>query len=119
MDLFVDLYQSRQISEARSEASKAQGIAERVDQRITELERRADRTALACQALWEILKLKTGVTEAEVFAEMEEIDLRDGKADGKISNEVLRCGRCNRAINTARPVCIYCGHKNSGGTIAR
>lgn len=112
---------TRAVSNTVAEAagSAHESLAARMESRVAELERRADRTALACQALWEILKLKTGVTESEVFSKMEEIDRRDGRADGRISSQVQRCGRCNRSVNSARPVCLYCGHANPAGTIAR
>ena len=45
-----------------------------------------DTLALSCAAMWELLSEKLGVTEQELLAKIEEIDLRDGKLDGKIAN---------------------------------
>ncbi|MCE9634663.1 MAG: hypothetical protein K8T90_03070 [Planctomycetes bacterium] len=109
MDVFIDVDQYRRIGEAQSDANSSVRKVARLDQRIAELERRVDRQALASQALWEILRERLGLTDAVIFDKMTEIDLRDGVADGRISPRVSRCAGCGRAVNSARPKCIYCG----------
>ena len=116
-DLFIDADQYRRISEAQSAASRAARKTDRIDERIDELERRTDRLSLACQALWEILKEKTEIGEAAVYKKMEEIDLRDGRLDGKISATVFSCSRCGRRISSRRLICIYCGMRNQSDHI--
>lgn len=118
MDLFLDLHQYGQIAKSRSEAAEAKNLAARFDARLADLERRTDRLALACQALWELLRATTRLNEEEVFKKMEEIDLRDGYRDGKIGGRIMTCSSCGRTINTHKPVCVYCGHQNPGGTVA-
>ncbi len=112
MGIFMDMHQYRKIAQAQAEAAQAGYKAEAIDHRLNELERRVDRLALACQALWEIIKEKNGITEEQIFERMEEIDLRNGKSDGKVGSQILKCQKCGRNINTQRPVCVYCGHKN-------
>jgi hypothetical protein len=110
MDVFVDLHQYGRIAQAQNDADRARNKAEQFALRLDELERRNDRIALACQALWEILRERTGLQDEDVFAKMAEIDLRDGKADGRVGAQVMTCTHCRRPVNSARPVCIYCGH---------
>jgi len=63
------------------------------------------------EALWTILKEKHGCTDAELVRRVNEIDLRDGRLDGKVANETVApdCTHCGRKIIGNRPVCLYCG----------
>lgn len=63
------------------------------------------------QALWEILKQQNGYTDEQLEEMITEIDLRDGKLDGKIakSTERRECGECGRAIMRRQMKCLYCG----------
>ena len=116
MSLFIER-QYGQVARAQNEAASAQRKADQVGQRLDDLERRTDRLSLACQALWEILREQTNISEDAVFARMEAIDLRDGQADGKIGGKVFECVKCGRTINSRRPVCVYCGTRNRGSTV--
>jgi predicted Zn-ribbon and HTH transcriptional regulator len=118
MDLFIHAHQYGRIARAEMDATTAKNKVERSDDRLSDLERRVDRLALACQALWELLRERTDIEEAEVFAMMERIDLRDGRRDGKISLQTATCANCGRTINTLRPKCVYCGHDHMPPTIA-
>jgi hypothetical protein len=68
-----------------------------------------DRLTLACQAMWEIIRDKVGVTEQELQAKITEIDARDGSIDGKIGYEVVDCPQCNQKTSTRRARCVFCG----------
>ncbi len=63
------------------------------------------------EALWTILKEKHGYTDEELMGRVNEIDLRDGKLDGKVTTEKVQpdCTHCGRKIIGKRPVCLYCG----------
>ena len=72
------------------------------------------RLALLNQALWEILQLRLGVTDEELLKLATEIDLRDGKADGKITSHPLRCPSCDRVSSSRHAKCLYCGQEFEG-----
>lgn len=109
MDLFIDSLQFGQINRAQNEAAAARNKADNLEHRLASVERRLDRMALASQALWELLKERTDLTIEQVFAKMEEIDLRDGHKDGKIGGRVLQCTACGRKVNALNRTCVYCG----------
>jgi hypothetical protein len=96
-------------NEAKADAAQALTEANRHERHIEQLENRLARTTLACQALWEILKTHVGLTEEELLAKMDEIDLRDGVRDGKMSPTVCLCGSCGRKVNSVSASCMYCG----------
>ena len=64
--------------------------------------------------MWEIIRDNTGVTEAMLRAKIEEVDLRDGKADGKITRTVMNCPQCGAKTNSKRRHCVMCGEVVQG-----
>jgi ribosomal protein S27AE len=70
---------------------------------------RIDRLQLVCMALWELIEEKTSLTSEELAAKVKELDLADGKADGKVSRTVKNCTKCGRAMSPRHQRCLYCG----------
>jgi hypothetical protein len=107
-----DLVQQFQISENKGNAENAQELAITSSTAISHVQCQLDTLVLANQAMWEILSLKLGVTEADLVKRMNEIDLRDGKQDGKISKtQVVECKDCGHKIKKQRSNCYWCGSK--------
>lgn len=76
---------------------------------IRELTDQLDRLQLMNQALWELLRDRLGITEEELERKAEEVDLRDGKADGRMTSTAVRCPTCKRVNNARHGKCLYCG----------
>ena len=85
--------------------------------KIERVEKKLESLALACQSLWEILQEHTKISEEDLMAKMEEVDIRDGKMDGRISPRAEACQNCNRKTSRRRTNCLYCGHENTGGEV--
>lgn len=112
-DLIWDLYQQREISRAKWEASSASSKARASAQRAEELEGAIDRLLLITHALWEIQQNVHGLTDQDLVTKMQEIDMRDGRLDGKLRKRELRnCKQCGRVLNQKHPRCIYCGSQD-------
>jgi phage-related minor tail protein len=109
MNFLPDHFQQRQISEAKADASKAKQEVFRYTERIKELEFSLQRMTRASEAMWELLKARLDITESELIAKMNEIDLRDGTEEQQRSLRVTTCPKCNRTISAKTPRCIYCG----------
>ncbi|MBN1555999.1 MAG: zinc-ribbon domain-containing protein [Phycisphaerae bacterium] len=73
------------------------------------LEDRLDKLLLVCSALWELLRDRTDLTEDDLLAKVQEVDLRDGQADGKITRTVKKCPKCGRTMSPRHKQCLYCG----------
>lgn len=111
--MFWELYQQGQISGAKTTAGRAERTAQRAiegTRRANEIiEGKIESLALTCQALFEILEESTGLTEEQLAAKMEEIDLRDGIKDGRITPTSKVCSKCGRRTSRTRAHCLYCG----------
>jgi len=68
-----------------------------------------DKLFLITQALWELLKKEHGYTDEVLQEKVTEIDLSDGKLDGKAQKiERPDCPSCGRKMGR-HPICLYCG----------
>jgi hypothetical protein len=59
--------------------------------------------------MWSIMCEKLGVTDDDLLNRINDIDLSDGKLDGKIRKKPVACPKCNRTIPSRLPNCMYCG----------
>lgn len=73
------------------------------------LERRIDRLALLCQALWELLREQLHLTDEQLESIAAAVDARDGARDGAQREHPVRCARCGRINSSRRDACLYCG----------
>ena len=95
--------------------AQADATAARADAREakteTELMRHdIDRLLLITEALWSFLKKEHGYSDEELANAVKEVDLRDGRLDGKAEKAVPQpCPKCGRINSTKFSRCIYCG----------
>lgn len=68
-----------------------------------------ERLVLVTHALWELLSERVGISDAELLAKIQEIDARDGQADGRMRSTPTECPKCRRANTQIRTQCLYCG----------
>lgn len=111
-----DLIQQVQIAHTQSKieaATFAAGDASRntrlLQDRVKRLEESVERLSLATMAIAEILRDRMGVTQQELESRVLEIDLRDGKQDGRLSAPTNECPECHHANAAHRKACLYCG----------
>jgi uncharacterized protein YigA (DUF484 family) len=125
LDIIWDLFQQGQINNltdgrlSQLEKEKSQDRkADATDERVRELEQRHEQLKLVTLALWSLLRDRLGLSEAELRRYVEQIDLLDGKRDGKasMSREKTTCAGCNRSVIGTSAVCVYCGTSLKRGT---
>lgn len=110
-----DLFQSLQIRSASQTANEADIKTRRNEGDIAGLEEKIDVLALACHAMWEILREKHGVTTRELEDKIQALDLRDGKLDGRLDLRIKQCPDCGHRLNGRHKNCFYCGAAIPGG----
>jgi hypothetical protein len=91
------------------DASHAAAKAREADRRADEVENRMDRLLLACAAMWSLLQEVTDLTEKDLQERMRELDLTDGRLDGKIVRTPVQCIVCHRPMSPRHVRCIWCG----------
>lgn len=71
------------------------------------------------QALWELLKTEHGYTDEMLANKVTDIDLSDGRLDGKVAKKGRPdCPSCGRRLGR-HPVCIYCGAQTVADPFSR
>lgn len=87
---------ARRTAEVRTQSEAIQGDVERL--------------FMITEALWTILKKEHGYSDEDLGLLIQEIDLRDGKLDGKVSKQQNpTCPECNRTLIGRHQMCLYCG----------
>jgi hypothetical protein len=112
IDLLWDLHQERRIGQAQDGANQAARKATDFQERVRFLEDRLDRMLLQNMAMWSLLRDTMGLTDQDLVARVQEIDLQDGVADGKVTRTApTTCPRCQRMFSPRHQRCLYCGHE--------
>jgi hypothetical protein len=96
-------------SHAHADATHARSSAADAKSTVQFLQKEVDRLALICEAQWELLKTKVGVTDDELMEQIMMLDLSDGKLDGKVTQGPLSCPQCSKNNARRHDRCIYCG----------
>jgi hypothetical protein len=97
----IDFGASRQANEASSRANSA-------EQHVRELEHRVERLALACNAMWSLLRDQTGLTDPQLLEKIQQMDSADEVVNGRVKN-LVQCPSCHRQVSPRKGKCIYCG----------
>jgi ribosomal protein L37E len=72
-------------------------------------------------ALFEILKERTGITEQELIARIEQLEQKPqdtpSQADGQTPQAGATCELCGKTYSKRNNRCLYCGHINTRTSI--
>ena len=102
---------------AQVDAQHARDVARESAMSSDKTLKNTERLYLVVQAMWELLKDKAGLTDADLDAKVQEIDMRDGRLDGQDSTQTdpLTCRQCGRTILSGQAQCSWCGTQAEGG----
>jgi lipopolysaccharide biosynthesis regulator YciM len=78
---------------------------------VRDLEHEVKRLMLMNQALWELLRERLHLTDADLERKSTEVDLRDGVKDGAVTTTPLKCPTCGRVSSSRYWKCLYCGQE--------
>ncbi len=105
MSLFWSMRGMMEDVESPDAASGRQVAARRAEQAAD----RVDRALLACEAMWSLLREKLNLTDIDLVERFNQLDLTDGKLDGKMRKTAVSCPKCGKAISRRMAKCMYCG----------
>lgn len=104
-----NLHQQQRIGELSKELSSGDRSGQRAERDVRRLEERIETMHLVMMSMWAIMQQKLGVTDEDLADMVRELDLRDGKLDGKMAPRVAKCAACGRVMSERHARCMYCG----------
>ncbi len=97
-------------SSARISANQAAATARGARTDVQGLQYEVERLLMITEALWTLMKKEHGYEDLELIRRITEIDMRDGKLDGRVAkSRVAECPKCKHVLSKKHHVCIYCG----------
>jgi hypothetical protein len=120
LDFIFDLHNHHKAAAAQATASAAKHQSSGNEQKVKELELKLERTLMVTEALWEIIKKSHKLEDSDLKSLIQEIDLRDGKSDGKVQKtEPSKCPSCGKTIQRNNSNCMYCGAESPASPFKR
>jgi hypothetical protein len=101
--------QTNESVDSITESYSAKHSAQRAEQQVKILEANLAKTMMICEALWELLSERTGLTEQEFYQKILDVDMRAGVQDNRNQRKAVKCPNCNRTVSGRHPACMYCG----------
>ena len=111
---------ARNAAEMAGSGSATAGAADRLREDVQRMRGDIERLLMITEALWGMVKEQHGYADEELFRRITEIDLSDGRADGRVApSPAEMCSACGRKVAKHRPLCLYCGHPLVADPFAR
>ena len=110
MELFWELRQLSPDASAEADASAARRRVSEAEMRLYAIERRADKALLLCETLWTLLREKLSLSDEELLERVKNVDMTDGRLDGRVRRPPVDCPNCRRANAARLARCAYCGN---------
>lgn len=89
------------------EEARIQG--KRQDAEVDDLEDKLGRLTLICEAMWTILSQRFGVTVYDLMQIVHDIDMQDGRLDGRKVSPPTPCASCQAMVAAGVGHCQFCG----------
>ena len=94
--------------------------ADRLREDLQRMRGDIERLLMIAEALWSMVQEQHGYTDEELFRRITEIDLSDGRADGRVApSPPAACPACGRRVSRRHTLCLYCGRPMVSDPFAR
>ena len=108
--VFASARNSAQSRAATIAGHQAESAANNAIHEVENLKQDVEKLLMITEALWGIIQEQLEYDDEELIRRIEEIDLRDGKLDGRVKGgPPPECPQCGRVLIGKRPQCLYCG----------
>ena len=94
---------------AAGRMSNMENMSLGAQEEVRQLRKQLARLTLLNQAMWELVRDRANLTDADLERMADEIDARDGSADGQLGGNAVTCPTCHRVSNAKHHQCLYCG----------
>jgi len=120
--LFVAWAARQQVTAQRADmaAERAATTATQVRSQVELMEMDLEKLLIITEALWTMLRDEHGYTDEQLLQKVQEIDMRDGRLDGRVAKQApSKCPQCGRTISARRPACMFCGAASTNKPFTR
>lgn len=101
---------SYDMSSAKVDSLDAKAKAREAATEVAFLKQKVEKLMMITEALWIVLKETTNYTDEDLKEIIREVDMKDGKLDGKVAAETPgTCPNCGQTLQKNKNICIYCG----------
>lgn len=114
MDPFNFFYSDVSVRDVNAVQDEARRGDANLAAEVQKLTQQVQKLQLVSRALCELLSESSSVPTETIVDRIQEIDLRDGKLDGKYVEGVIQCLACKRPGRVGRGSCMYCGETLKG-----
>lgn len=98
------------ITYAKLDSLDAKSKAREATTEVAFLKQKVEKLMMITEALWIVLKETTNYTDEDLKEIIREVDMKDGKLDGKVAAEAPgTCPNCGQTLQKNKNICIYCG----------
>lgn len=95
---------------AKFDALDAKAKAREANTEVMQLKLKMEKVMMITEALWMLLKETNKFTDEDLKERIRQVDLRDGKLDGKVAAELPnKCPKCGQTLQKNMNACFYCG----------
>ena len=115
MGIWGSVYNYQVASSAARAAQQGVSRSRQVQIELRRLEDKVDKLTLVCMAMWSLLSERAGVSQEQLTERVQELDLQDGSADGKVTRSMKQCPQCGRTMSARHARCLYCGAEDESG----
>ena len=107
-------------SRAEMAADRAAATASQARSNVELMQMDIERLFMITEALWILLRDEHGYSDEQLIQKVQEIDMRDGRLDGKVAKQPpAKCPQCGRTLPAKRPTCMFCGAAVTGDPFKR
>lgn len=101
----------RRINGIRSEMRSQKLAFNENELSVVSMRQDIEKLYMIVEALWGIVKQATNLKDDDLAELVRQIDMQDGKLDGRNSEnaEIKKCAHCGRTLLRGQTKCTYCG----------
>ena len=97
-------------ADAQSQAAAASTEAREAKSESELVRRDIERLLMITEALWQFMKKEHGYSDEDLVGVINQIDMRDGRLDGRVApTPPAPCPACGKINARNRSMCMYCG----------